>query len=95
MTGTSMATPHVAGAVALIKQAHPDWTPDEIKHALRMTATETGTERGHDYNVKGYGQINVLKAIELDSRPPIAYIDRITYSTNSIRVYGTAKADAF
>lgn len=37
-SGTSMATPHVAGAVALIRQAHPTWTPVQIKAALVNTA---------------------------------------------------------
>jgi subtilisin family serine protease len=37
--GTSMATPHVAGAATLIKQANPSWHPDYVRTALQNTAT--------------------------------------------------------
>ncbi len=59
LAGTSMSTPIVSGSVALLKQAHPDWTPEDIKSALMITAKDLG----YDANTQGAGRIDVLKAI--------------------------------
>ncbi|WP_053746484.1 S8 family peptidase [Streptomyces sp. NRRL WC-3618] len=60
LSGTSMATPHVAGAAAILKQEHPTWTYAEIKGAL------TGSAKGGKYTPfqQGSGRIQVDKAIK-------------------------------
>ena len=39
MSGTSMACPHIAGAMALLRQLHPDWTVEELKASILGTST--------------------------------------------------------
>ncbi|MEV6734362.1 MULTISPECIES: S8 family serine peptidase [unclassified Streptomyces] len=57
--GTSMATPHVAGAAAILKQQHPGWKSAELKGAL------TASAKGGDYTPfqQGSGRIQVDKAL--------------------------------
>ncbi len=72
MSGTSMASPHVAGAIALLKQVFPDLTGTQLKYALYNTAVDLG-DPGED-NTYGKGLIDVYAAFlylaNRDSVPP-------------------------
>ncbi|PEJ60843.1 hypothetical protein CN692_01780 [Bacillus sp. AFS002410] len=67
MSGTSMATPHVAGISALIKAAHPDYTPADVKAVLMNTAKSINTD-SKNYSVYqvGAGRVNPARAIATD-----------------------------
>ncbi len=62
-SGTSMAGPHVAGIVALLRQANPDLEVDTIKQILMTTARDEG-DSGED-NTYGHGFVDALAAVEL------------------------------
>ncbi|MEV0000330.1 S8 family serine peptidase [Streptomyces sp. NPDC050848] len=61
MSGTSMATPHVAGAAAIVKQRHPDWTAQQIKAAL-VSSAESAVPG--DVRQVGGGRLDVKAAID-------------------------------
>jgi subtilisin family serine protease len=54
LDGTSMATPHVAGAVALLIQRHPTWSVEQLKSALASTGDPVHPSRG-------FGETSVLR----------------------------------
>ena len=66
--GTSMATPHLAGAAAVVRSQHSGWTAAQVRSAIVNTAdqnvlkTSTGSALQNDVNVIGAGRANVAAA---------------------------------
>ncbi|GJM88389.1 hypothetical protein PR202_ga04447 [Eleusine coracana subsp. coracana] len=73
VSGTSMATPHVTGVVALVRKLHPDWSPAAIKSAI-MTSSSAVDNAGHrivdeelskaTYYAAGAGHVVPAKAVD-------------------------------
>jgi len=67
LSGTSFAAPVVAGVAAQLLARHPDWTPDQVKGALMMSAKPVPQARP---GAVGVGQVNAGKAADLKGTPP-------------------------
>ncbi|MDX2565357.1 S8 family serine peptidase [Streptomyces sp. TX20-6-3] len=64
LNGTSMATPHVAGAAALLAQQHPDWDAAQLKDVLTSTAKPT---TGLDAFAQGSGRVDLTRAVRQEA----------------------------
>ena len=80
-TGTSQSAPYIAGIAALIKQAHPDWKPFDIKVAISNTAKVLDMKTYTVFD-QGAGRIQPYAA----TRPSI-----LAYATENIDVNGKGK----
>ncbi|MER6942951.1 S8 family serine peptidase [Nonomuraea sp. NPDC000554] len=76
MSGTSMATPHVAGAAALLRQARPGITGAELKSLLMETAKPT---QGTPVDSQGTGRIDVAAALkgQVVATPSVVNLGRL------------------
>ena len=83
--GTSMATPHVAAAAALLLELHPAWTPEEVKSALVSTAGPAwaDTARTHEAPVtlEGGGLVALPGAAD-----PQLFTDPVSLSFEDLNV---------
>jgi len=98
VNGTSMATPHVSGLAALILAIHPNFTNEEVRQVLRVSADDLG-KPGFDIDF-GYGRINAAKALTIDSvlQARISFPRSLPLTPNAdprIEISGTAAGFGF
>ena len=88
-TGTSMATPFVAGLAALIWSANPGLSRDQVRTVIQANADDLGTPGKDDYF--GYGRINAWRAltsqVNLQTAP-----DQLTFIVDDVRAPIPAQA---
>jgi subtilisin family serine protease len=87
LSGTSMSAPETAGVAALLKEAHPEWTPSRIKSALTTTAyrgvlKENGTSASDAFDV-GAGHIDPNRAVDPGLVFDINYLSYAAYLCGS------------
>ncbi len=63
-SGTSMASPHIAGLAALVKQAYPSWSPMAVKSAMMTTARDHASEASNDVFASGAGFVEPRRFLD-------------------------------
>ncbi len=94
-SGTSMATPHVAGAAALILSKFSALSPEQVRQALHTSADDIGAQGKDIYY--GYGRINVNKLTQLSAIPNVKISSPTSNQTvfGSFNITGSAYGDTF
>ncbi|MFH1835804.1 MAG: glycoside hydrolase domain-containing protein [Methanobacteriota archaeon] len=66
ISGTSMATPHVSGLAAIMKQAHSNWTPSDVKKVME----ETAIDLLYPSKIQGDGRVNASASVQFSGSIP-------------------------
>jgi subtilisin family serine protease len=93
-SGTSMASPHVAGAAALLRQRHPSWTPAQVKSALVLTGAPVQASGEVSPLREGGGRIDLPTADQplLFARPTGVTFELLRPRANSTRTIALTDA---
>ncbi|XP_074567146.1 subtilisin-like protease 1 [Curcuma longa] len=94
ISGTSMATPHLSGIAALLKAAHPTWSPAAIRSAMVTTADDDIYDellKPALYFYKGAGQVNPIKASDPGLIYDITADDYVSYICSKFGDEGAKK----
>lgn len=75
IAGTSFSSPLVAGIAALVKTQHPDWTPDQVREQVRVTAVNIDASNAALRGLLGKGRADALRAVTIDNLPAIRFIE--------------------
>ncbi|KAK4344068.1 hypothetical protein RND71_037162 [Anisodus tanguticus] len=101
ISGTSMSCPHLSGVAALLKSAHPNWSPSIIKSAIMTTAdtVNLGNNTIQDENHEpaslfaiGAGHVNPSKAndpglvYDIQSKDYVPYLCGLNYTNREVRI---------
>ncbi|PIN14217.1 Cucumisin [Handroanthus impetiginosus] len=101
ISGTSMSCPHLSGIAALLKNAHPDWSPAAIKSAIMTTADQVNiagnpiqdeTLRQANVFGTGSGHVNILKATDpglvydIDPQDYLPYLCGLNYTDRQVGI---------
>jgi subtilisin family serine protease len=86
-SGTSMASPHVAGAAALLRQQHPDWSVSQLKSALVQTGDPVLGETPGEVPTtrEGGGFVNLVRAND-----PLVFVSPTNLSFGLVKPGATA-----
>lgn len=95
LSGTSMAAPHVAGVVALLLQANPFLTPEQVRAILTETADDMAIEGDAELKpgfdtASGFGMVNVRKALVAAVQPDKNQASPAKKSGSSLLIGGLA-----
>ncbi len=101
LSGTSMSSPHTAGIATLVRQAHPDWGPMQVKAALQSTADPTKVP-DYDPRRAGTGAVDARAAVSAtgyaatsNGRNSISFgfrqVTAGSFASRSYRIHNTGK----